>query len=367
MLCRARRLFITVFALGMSVVLAGEFTRALPGYRYQFPRDHGQHPDFRTEWWYFVGNVRSDAGARFGYELTFFRTATTPPGDPVANKSPLVAGQIYFAHFAISTIERETHRSWERIGRVGFGQCSASEEGLDLRIGPWRAVMDADETITLRAEAGAGAINLRLDPAKPPVIHGADGVHQKAADPGQASHYVSFTRLATSGTLQWEGETHRVEGGSWMDHEFGSDQLGEEEVGWDWFALQLETGEELMVYQIRRADGSAAPFSAGTLVAPDGAGRSLRASDYQIEPTGQWQSPESGAVYPMGWIVTLPAQQARLTITPAFEAQEMQTTRTTGTTYWEGTVTITGQWRDQPAEGQGYVELVGYSGRFSKL
>lgn len=364
-----RSFWLIVCFLGMiqSVAAGGEFARALPGYPFEFPRDHGAHPAFRTEWWYFTGNLTGGEGERFGFELTFFRTQTALPGDPIATRSPLVADSIQFAHFAISAVDEKSHTWWERIGRPGFAQASASTTGLNVRQGPWHAVMDGAGTITLKARAPDHDIDLQLMPVKPLVVHGAGGVHQKAADPGQASHYISFTRLATRGTLTWQGRTCHVEGQSWMDHEFGSDQLSEDQIGWDWFAIQLDSGEELMVYQIRRRDGAIAPQSTGTRVATDGTSSLLSAESYRIETTGRWESPDSGAVYPMGWIIHIPEQQADLIVTPAFEAQEMRTTRTTGGTYWEGAVEISGRWLDRPAQGRGYVELVGYGGEFSTL
>lgn len=345
---------------------------ALPGYTFSFPRDHGSHPEFRTEWWYYTGNLRTAAVREFGFELTFFRQRFLPPGDPYAAQAPLVADQVYLAHFAISDVQNRRHQCWERVGRGGFDQGSASTTTLAVRMQDWHALLisnaDSSETMRIAAQApGGAALDLTLTPQKPRVIHGKNGVHQKADDPGQASHYISFTRLETSGTLHLAGETFAVTGQSWMDHEFGSDQMGGETVGWDWFALQLDTGDDLMLYQLRRKDGSYNPHSAGTHVPPDGAAIPLPTNAYQIRNRSTWVSPVTGGRYPMGWMILLPAQQAELTIEPKFESQEMLTQRSAGTTYWEGAVRISGTWRGRPVRGAGYVELVGYSGRLIGL
>lgn len=342
-----------------------EFRRALPGYEYTFPRDHGSHPEFRTEWWYVTGNVATPDGREFGYELTIFRNGVPGAGD-AAQRSPLVAGQVFLGHFAISDIANKRHQSWERIGREGFAQASASTETLDVRLGDWSLALAPDGAILLRAQQDHGALDLTLRPQRPFVIHGRDGVHQKSEKAGQASHYISFTRLETTGTLTWDGKQHAVRGLSWKDHEFGSDQLGEDETGWDWFALQLESGEDLMVYQIRRKDGTANAFSLGTLVDAQGQKTELPGSAYTIRATGSWKSPHSGAVYPMGWVITVPGR-GELVVTERFADQEMRTTRYTGTVYWEGAVSVTGTWDGKPARGVGYTELVGYKERMDKL
>lgn len=345
----------------------GEFRRALPGYDFEFPRDHGSHPEFRTEWWYFTGNLADGEGRRFGFKLTFFRSALAPPGEGLEGRTPLAANQLILAHFALSDFRGRGHKTWERLGRTAFGQAEAAEDRMFVRLGEWTLEMEEDGRLTLRALAEGGGIDLRFTPAKPFVIHGRDGAHQKAGEEGQASHYISFTRLETEGLLRWDGRDHAVTGLSWMDHEFGSDQLGEEEVGWDWFALQLDTGEDVMVYHLRRRDGAPNPYSLGSLIAPDGRREELGHGTYTIEHTSTWTSPQSGATYPMGWVVRLPGHDGRLTVTPVFEEQEMDTTRYTNAYYWEGAVVISGTWRGEPVSGRGYVELVGYAGEFDLL
>ena len=343
------------------------FRRAVPGYQFSFPRDHGSHPDFRTEWWYFTGNVLAKDGREFGYELTIFRNAMGTPGQDASIFSPLLAKQVFLGHFAISDIAAKKHQSWERIGREGFGQASASTEKLDVKLGDWQVVMQDDGRIAVKAAKADHALDLVLTPAKPFVMHGKDGVHQKSEKVGQASHYISFTRLDTAGTITVGGEPITVEGLSWMDQEFGSDQLGGEEVGWDWFALQLDTGEDLMVYQLRRADGTVNRFSSGSLVDAKGQRTELPGDTYTIRSTGKWKSPHSKAEYPMGWVISVPGKEGELVITPRFEDQEMLTVRYTGTVYWEGAIAVSGTWRGKPVAGKGYVELVGYAGRMDRL
>lgn len=346
---------------------SAEFRRALPGYQYSFPRDHGAHPDFRTEWWYFTGNLADETGREFGYELTIFRHALSHPAEPDAPQSSLAASQVLLGHFAISDIEGRRHESWERLSRPGLGTGSFSTETLDVRLGTWRIAMETSGTMTLTAAGEDSAVDFRLAPERSPVIHGRDGVHQKSSEPGQASHYISFTRLETSGALTWRGRRFSVKGLSWMDHEFGSSQLGDEQVGWDWFALQLDSGEDLMLYQLRRRDGTAAPQSSGTLVLPDGTAEEIPATDFVLQPVGTWQSPETGATYPMGWTIAMPSRGAALKVTERFPEQEMRTERSTGTSYWEGAVAVEGTWQGRPARGRGYVELVGYAEEFEFL
>ncbi|CAN5395856.1 lipocalin-like domain-containing protein [soil metagenome] len=341
------------------------YTPAVPGYEFTFPRDHGSHPDFRTEWWYFTGNIQDAEGHPFGYEFTIFRNAAAPVSE--ASTSPLAATQIYLAHFAISDIGDRQHQAWERIGREGFGQGAASTETLDAHVGAWTMKMDADGTIHLLAKEDDVEINVTLSAEKPYVIHGENGVHQKSEGAGHASHYISNTRMRTDGTITWRGKSHSISGASWMDHEFGSSQLTAEEVGWDWFALQLSTGEEVMVYQMRKKDGSISSVSTGSVIAANGDKTILRQADVEIKTTRRWKSPETGGDYPMGWRVSIQKDSAELTVEPDFDEQEMRMERHTHTSYWEGAVTVTGTWRGEKEKGKGYVELVGYARPFGLL
>jgi predicted secreted hydrolase len=344
-----------------------EFRRALPDYSFQFPRDHGAHPAFRLEWWYFTGNLENRSGRPFGFQLTVFRTSLLPPEAPLAQQ-PLVADQVFLGHFALTDGAGKIHQSWQRIGRPGLGQGHADTEHLDVAMSDWRIEMPpGQETIRLAAAAGDGRLELTLEPLKPLVIHGERGVHQKAADPGQASHYISYTRLAARGQLDWRGDRHEVAGLAWMDHEFGSNQLGPDEVGWDWFAIQLAGGSDLMLYQIRRRDGTVNPFSRGTIVEPGGDAVPIPSDQYTIRPLGRWTSPHSAVTYPMGWEIVIPDRRARLRVEPLIEDQELATSPAGESFYWEGAVRIEGTWEGRPADGRGYVELVGYDRPMDRL
>lgn len=362
-----KHFLILLFALIVASAHAAppvEYRRALPGYEFSFPRDHGAHRDFRTEWWYFTGNVEDDAGHPLAYELTIFRNRLQPMAPE--KQSPLIADEVFLGHFAISDIRAREHASWERLGRPGFGQAESADDRMYVRMEEWLIEQNGD-AITLRAQGGDAALDLTLVPAKPFVIHGENGAHQKGSVEGQASHYISFTRLNTTGTMRWKGRDHAVRGLSWMDHEFSSDALGEDEAGWDWFALQLESGDDLMVYRLRRKDGTYNPSCNGALVRPDGSHRPLLAHEFEITATDSWTSKASGATYPMGWRITIPGEKADLVVAPAFPEQEMLTTRTTGTIYWEGSVEITGTFAGAKAKGRGFVELVGYAKPFTQL
>ncbi len=338
------------FFLGIS------FRLALPGYHFEFPRDHGSHPDYKLEWWYFTGHLLGKSGAGFGYELTFFRMGME---NEFQNPSRWSASHLYLAHFALSDPSEQQFHFFEKVHRPGPGLAGASPEGLDVWNENWSARYRKGE-IQLQATAEGIDLQLSLRPLKKPVVHGRDGVSQKGDDPGRASHYYSLTRLQTRGRLHYRGETFPVTGLSWMDHEFGTNQLSDHQVGWDWFSLQLDSSEEVMLFQIRLRDGRIDPHSAGTLVSPSGQSSSLASGDFSIAARKQWKSPKTGIIYPLGWLISLPAQDARLEVVPLQDDQELVTIRSTGIAYWEGAVRVRGVWRKRPVQGQGYVELTGY-------
>ncbi len=337
------------------------FQSATAGYRYDFPRDHGSHPTYRTEWWYYTGHLHSKNGRSFGFELTFFRRAV-PPEEIKTLPSKWSINHLYLAHFAVTDITGKRFHFSEKFSREGLGKAGADESRLRVWIDDWRAEAAADPTglHTLVARDETHALALTLRPTKPLVTHGAAGISRKGKDAGQASHYYSFTRLETAGSLTINGEEFEVSGLSWMDHEFGSSELGADQVGWDWFSIQLEDNTELMLYRMRRKDGSSDLASSGTAVSPDGRTRHLEVSDFQIESTGTWTSPESKATYPSRWRLTFPSLDLVLDVTPLLADQELRTSRSTKVSYWEGAVAITGTKQGQPVKGQGYVELTGY-------
>ncbi|MGE0467979.1 MAG: lipocalin-like domain-containing protein [Nitrospira sp.] len=366
------RLAVAVMALlvlGFAVTVGADpssptFQSATAGYRYNFPKDHGSHPSYRTEWWYYTGHLRSKTGRSFGFELTFFRRGV-PPEDIKTLPSKWSIKHIYLAHFAVTDITGKQFHFSEKLSREGLGKAGADESRLRVWIDDWRAEASTDPSgnHTLAARDQTHALALTLEPAKPPVAHGSDGISRKGGDKGQASHYYSFTRLKTTGSLTINGERFEVSGFSWMDHEFGSSDLGADQVGWDWFSIQLEDNTELMLYRMRRKDGSSDLASSGTVVSTDGRTRHLEVTDFEIESTATWTSSESKATYPSRWQLRFPALDLVLDVIPLFADQELRTSRSTKVSYWEGAVAVTGTKQGRPIKGQGYVELTGYTER----
>ncbi|MDF0650379.1 MAG: lipocalin-like domain-containing protein [Nitrospira sp.] len=340
------------------------FQFATAGYRFNFPRDHGSHPTYRTEWWYYTGHLQSKNGRSFGFELTFFRRAV-PPDEIKTLPSKWSINQLYLAHFAVTDITGKRFHFSEKLSREGLGKAGTDESRLHVWIDDWRAEASTEPSAShiLVAHDETHTLGLTLKPAKPLVAHGAAGISRKGKDVGQASHYYSFTRLATSGKLTIDGESFDVTGISWMDHEFGSADLGADQVGWDWFSIQLEDDTEFMLYRMRRKDGSSDLASSGTAVSPDGSTRHLELTDFQIESTGTWTSTESKATYPSRWRLTFRSLDLALDVTPLLADQELRTSRSSKVSYWEGAVAVTGTKQGRPIKGQGYVELTGYAER----
>ncbi len=374
---RARRMpRVIIIVLCVSAVLGNllfaagpiqEFRLATPGYQYEFPRDHGSHDDFRTEWWYYTGHLTARNGRQFGYQLTFFRRGI--PRDQVKTlPSQWSVTQLYLAHFAISDLTGGQFHYAEKISRAGLGKAGAERDRLHVWIDQWSAELPAAVPLTqkLRAADGAIGVQLALSPEKPLVMHGTGGISRKGPASGQASHYYSFTRLATTGTLSIGAEQFDVTGASWMDHEFGSADLGKDLVGWDWFSIQLDNGTDLMLYRLRHADGSTDPASSGTVVDRDGRTRHLIVKDFTMEPTSFWTSSKTKARYPQRWHLVIPSLNLSIDIAPRLADQELSTSRSTQVIYWEGAVEVTGTSQSQPLKGQGYMELTGYAERFSQ-
>lgn len=324
--------------------------QALPGYRYQFPRDHFDHPGFRTEWWYYTGNLRAADGHRYGFELVFFRQGEHRGAS--ANPSAWRVDDLYLAHLAWSDIEGRRFHSQRRLNRAGPGIAGASLEQARVWNGNWEAKWDlASGRQQLSAVADDLRFTLRLSPLTPPVIHGEDGVSQKAGGPGKASHYVSLPRLAVEGTFNGAPVT----GLAWMDHEWFTHQLEPDQRGWDWFSAQLEDGTELMLFQIRRMDGAIDPWSAGTWIARNGRSTHLRRADFELRPEVWWTSPRTGARYPVTWSLRVPSLHIALRCAAAFPEQELACGGKDAPVYWEGAVVYTGT-----SHGFGYLEMTGY-------
>jgi predicted secreted hydrolase len=374
------------------------FARALAPIEFEFPRDHGPHFDYQTEWWYYTGNLRAETGERFGYQLTFFRRGLTPGAPP--ENAGFLTNQIYFAHFGLTDVAGNGHAGVERFSRGAGGLAGASGAGASKACAgeplsgslsplcgagaskacageplsgslsplcgdPYRAWLDdwrveslnaAGSHVRLVAQEAGRALDLTLRAVKPIVAHGDRGLSAKSDRPGNASYYLSFTRMQTEGTLTVRGQTFTVTGESWFDHEWSTSVLGPNAVGWDWFSLQLSDGRELMLYFLRLEDGGVEPVSGGTLVLPDGATQTLSVGEVTVRAAREWLSPVSGARYPLDWRVTIPTAQLDLRVEPWLDAQEMQL----NFAYWEGAVKVTGSSGGVPVTGNGYVELTGY-------
>jgi predicted secreted hydrolase len=318
-----------------------------------FPEDHGPHPDFRTEWWYWTGNLTTAAGRHVGFQLTFFRVALSPSAE--SRESAWGTRQLYVGHFAVTDTAGGRFHAFSRSSREALGLAGAQTAPFRVWVEEWSVAGEAEAT-RLRAQEGDVAIDLTVLPGKPVVLHGDRALSRKGPEPGNASLYYSFTRMPARGIVRLGGETLEVSGEAWMDREWSTSALPEGVEGWDWFALQLDDGRELMVYLLRRRDGTVDPFSAGTLVAADGTTRRLDAADVTVETLGHWTSPHSGVRYPARWRLSVPSAELRLEIEPRVADQELRV----GTRYWEGAVRVSGSRGGRPAAGQGYVELVGY-------
>jgi predicted secreted hydrolase len=353
---------------------------ALPNYRFEFPRDHFNHPDFRTEWWYYTGNLRTAEGRRFGFELTFFRqgaeartAAARTVDQQAANESVWDVHDVWMAHLALSDIDGGQFLHTERLNRSGPGVAGADLKQARVWNGNWQAQWTLDPALAgggtqkLAAIADRFSFELALRSEKPPVIHGKDGVSQKAEGAGKASHYISFTRLNTTGEIVLDGKHFSVEGTTWMDHEFFSHQLESNQSGWDWFSLQLADRSELMLFRLRRKGGSLDPFSAGTFVDPQGRTRHLTAKDFTVTPGKTWTSPKTGGRYPVEWTIEVPLIGFHASLHTPMAQQELAASSRSGTSYWEGAIDIDATRLGRPLTGLGYLEMTGYTGRLTGL
>lgn len=333
---------------------------------FRFPDDHGPHQNFRNEWWYLTGNLDDERGQRFGYELTVFRFSLTPELQASTSgnaESNWRTNQLYMAHFTVTDEKNEQFHVEQRFSRGALGLAGAQASPFKVWIEDWSIQQNPDsgaaaatgENWQLTASGPEIALDLNLVADKPAVLNGIDGLSQKSAAAGNASYYYSIPRMRSTGTLRIAGETHAVSGVSWLDREWSSSALAADQQGWDWFALQLSDGSDLMFYNIRKTDGSQDAYSAGTWIASDGESRHLQRQDVVITVTDQWQSP-AGGTYPSRWEIQLPALDLLLTVTPVIAAQELITT----VRYWEGAVDVRGRRKQQAIEGRGYVELTGY-------
>ena len=351
--------------------------QATAGYKFAFPRDHASHPDYKIEWWYYTGNVKTGEGRRFGYQVTFFRVGLdhTP-----TNPSRWAIRDLHMTHLAVSDSSGQRYRFAEKLSRSGPGLAGADTHRYNVWNDDWTATLSGSrepgsgnrQQHVLKAAGNNAAIDLVLDEGKPPAINGINGISQKGAQPGNASHYYSMTRMPTRGSISVDGERFEVEGESWMDHEFGTSFLEPEQRGWDWFAIQLSDGRELMLYQLRRGDnrgggGSRDPRSSGTLVDRAGQTTHLANADFTLtQGRAQFKS-RNGAVYPIEWTVTIPSQRINLKVTTPLSDQELSLERSTGIAYWEGMIDVSGTANGTAVNGYGYLEMTGYHGSLGRV
>jgi predicted secreted hydrolase len=332
-----------------------------------FPDDHGPHPGFRTEWWYYTGNVFTEEGRQFGYQFTIFRSQLNPPDSGevgTAQGSDWNTDQLYLGHFAISDVEEENHVFDERYSRGAAGLAGAQVEPYEVWLEDWTIERidtqnSDDKNFPVRIAAtmeNGSAINFEITPDKPLTLQGEEGFDKKGPEEGNASYYLSFTRMDTEGTVTLDGREFEVDGQSWMDHEWSTSALDREQEGWDWFSLQLSNGFDLMYYQLRNRDGSVSTFTTGSLIGPNGEKTTITPEDVNLEVRNRWESQHCGANYPTEWVMEIPGQNVRLELATLFDDQEMDVS----VRYYEGTLDVDGTMNGEEISGQGFIEMTGY-------
>jgi predicted secreted hydrolase len=343
----------------MGEVADEDFSKAVEKQKFVFPEDHGPHPDFRTEWWYFTGNLSTFDGRDFGYQFTIFRTALSK--EKSERNSEWNSNQIYMAHFAVTDIDGNKFYFDERFSREGNNLAGAQAQLFKVWVEDWQIIQIQNEVlfdlpiINVMAKTENFEIDFILESVKPFVLQGDDGLSQKGKQPGNASYYYSYTRLKTEGKIILAGEEFSVTGFSWMDREWSTSALSEDQKGWNWFALQLDDSTEIMYYQMRKKDGTSDVFSKGVFVDEIGSSQLIKKDDVVLEVTGYWESP-GGDKYPSGWNLQIPSKEIDLKITPVVRNQLMDV----AIRYWEGSVKIEGRKSNADVRGRGYVELTGY-------
>ncbi len=356
-----KTLLITILAFARLLDIAQTaepWRRAEAGWKYEWPRDHGSHRDFKTEWWYFTGNLRTEDGRRFGYQLTFFRQGIRPPGSQPA-QSRFVTDSIKFGHFAITDLSGGEFHFAQSLKRGAFGEAGFDDGSRLAWLGDWNLELAPDGAFLVKGSHRELKLELRLENTKPLVVHGERGISVKSAEEGHASHYYSATRLRTQGSLSTAKGKFTVRGESWFDHEWATNQLAKNQTGWDWFSIQFEDNTELMIYRLRLKDGSADAASSGSWIAQDGSVQHLKRDDIAMEPDRFWTSAKTGAKYPVGWKLRIASLGLNLSVRTPLEAQELALQPVS---YWEGVIDISGTRDGRATKGHGYLELTGYSG-----
>ena len=353
-----------VAILALETATAQSWKEAAAGYSFSFPRDHASHPDYKLEWWYYTGNVSAVDGRRFGFQVTFFRVGVD---NAPANPSRWAVRDLFMTHLAVSDVKGQRYRYAERLSRGGPGLAGAAADRYQVWNEDWTASLDGTGHHVLRVLGDKAGIDLVLEEGKAPIVHGLDGISQKGAKAGNASHYYSLTRMPTRGAVTIEGERVEVSGESWMDHEFGTTFLEADQRGWDWLSIQLEDGRELMLYQFRRAENSRDPRSSGTLIERDGRATHLGNTDFTLTASTKAFRSANGAVYPLAWTIALPSRKLELQVSTPLENQELSLERSSGVAYWEGLIDVTGSEAGRRLSGRGYLEMTGYKGSLGRM
>lgn len=341
----------------LSAAPPSGFDRATEPRAFSFPADHGPHEGYRTEWWYFTGNLTGSSGSAYGFELTFFKFAL--PVEAAPRESRFATDTIWMAHFALTDIAAGTFVADERLSRGALGLGGAELEPFRVWVEGWSVEGDfrTAQRMKLHAASAGATIDLELSGFERIVLQGERGLDRKGPEQGNASYYYSAPRLAVTGKVRsGDRAPDEVTGTAWMDREWGTSALSEGIRGWDWFALQLDDGRDLMFYRLRRDDGSASPFSGGTLTDAAGATRRLGAEDVELEIAERWRSPASGVTYPVAWRMHVRNLGLDLAIEPTVLDQELRLS----VRYWEGAVEVAGRSGADEIGGLGYLELAGY-------
>lgn len=354
---------LAVLLLSAVIAAAQAWQMALPGYSYKFPHDYFDHPNYETEWWYYTGNLHAPDGHRYGFELTFFRRAVRLQPQKVASENiTWRLDQLYLAHLALSDIDGRSFYHTERLNRAGPGLAGVSLSQRRYWNGNWQVRWNSLATGDQQLQAVCDKFTLRLElkPQKPIIIHGQNGISKRGSAPGQASHYISFTRIAATGHLEENGASIAVSGLAWMDHEFFTQPQDSGVAGWDWFSIQLDTGEDLMLYRLRDAAGKETPYSSGTYVDRQGKTTFFDATQFSLRTDEIWRSPDSAARYPIAWTIEIPSLGLQLSERTDLKNQELFTKGSISPVYWEGAVSYHGQVHGRSANGVGYLEMTGY-------
>lgn len=354
---------VALFFAVVAFAAAEPWQVAAPGLKYEFPRDHHAHPGFKTEWWYFTGNLNDASGRRFGYELTFFRQGIIPPAQRDPTRSRFVVNDLKFAHFTVTDALGRKFYFDQKASRGAFGEAGFDRGSEIAWIDPWR-LRETSGGFEIAASTKQAEIRLVLVSKKPPVIHGKNGISVKVNTGNHASHYYSLTRLATEGEMKINGRTFAVKGESWFDHEWATNQLAPGQVGWDWICAQFSDGSDLMLYQIRRQGGSRETASSGTFVAADGAVTHLSLADYRMSADTIWRSGKTGARYPVAQTIEIPPLGLKFSAKPVLNDQELVLSPLI---YWEGAMDFSGERNGKPIDGHGYLELTGYAAPLTQL